>query len=1255
MKYTTIRIEGAILSADILTKIDQGELSGQAAKDFGFETNVKVKDEIARAWADAQDMWRVYRRRMERVAEYEYGTTETRKFWIIPLLEMLGYDAVLSTKAETVNDKSYAISHRAKNLDGFPVHVMGFRDNLDKKRTDSGPRMSPHGLVQEYINLKEHLYAIVSNGTNLRLLRDSSRLIKLSFIEFDLASMMNDEHFADFALMYRLLHATRMPKSMEQAGESLIEQYHQDALDSGSRIRDGLSRAVEFSIRHLANGFLNHPANHNLREAVSEERITAANLYDYLLKLIYRLLFLMVIEERDLVYPKNSDKKLRDIYYSYYSVQSLRLLSEKPHLADPRFCDQWLALKNCFQLFESEIKGAKLGLKPLAGDLFGYSAIAILNDCTLDNEVLLTSLHKLCLFTNPVSGQKMRVNYGSLNVEEFGSVYEGLLEKDPMIHDTGPYLFDFKAGSGRSISGSHYTPDELVQPLIKHSLDYIIADRLKEKDPIKALLSIKVCDVSCGSGHILLNAARRIGAEVAKLRTGEDQPSPEPFRQGVRDAIANCIYGVDKNPLAVELCKVALWLEAHNPGKPLSFLDHHIKCGDAIVGFARREEMERGVPDEAFATMPGDHKAVAAELRKRNKKERLEKDQTRLENISPEIQKQLDAILAGWREVAKLPERSPVEIEAKKQHYQEFSQSQEAWLLNQVAAIPIAQFYLPKTEENHTKAVTDLEYRRYLSGQHRPQGPATATAWALAHENRFFHWFLEFPEIIENGGFDCILGNPPYLGGTHLSGSYGYPFCHYVKWEYAPTGLSDLVAYFVRRIYNLLRPNGFTAFITTNSIKDGDIRKDGLEQVLVEGGTINMAVRGIKWPGQANLVVSLVGIRRGDWHGKKELDKKDVPYISAFFEEYADIGNPYTLVGNGKGIYKGSDFMGEGFLLEKDEANKLINHSPSLNDVIFPVINGHEINNTPTQEPSRCIINFFDWPINRAKQYDEAFLTVERLVRPEREKQKDKGAKEKWWQFLRPRIELYSKLKSLPCCFVVARTTKHLSFSAMPTNLVFTEALFVMPSADWCIFAVVQSTLHEVWSRKYSGALKQDLRYSPSKCFDTFPFPDDLWTQPNRKLTEAGEQYHEYRRELMLQLWLGLTNIYNLFHERDLTPEKVAKVSKKSPEEAAAGYQAILELRLLHRQLDNTVRDAYGWTDLDLAHDFYEIETLPEKDRLRYTISPEARKELLKRLLQLNHEIHAKEEAAGLLDKGKTKKPAAKDKTKNSAQKSLFG
>lgn len=520
----------------------------------------------------------------------------------------------------------------------------------------------------------------------------------------------------------------------------------------------------------------------------------------------------------------------------------------------------------------------------------------------------------------------------------------------------------------------------------------------------------------------------------------------------------------------------------------------------------------------------------------------------------------------------------------------------------------------------------------------------------MAHEKHFFHWFLEFPEIIERGGFDCILGNPPYLGGQELSGTYGHPFCHYVKWEYTPAGLSDLVAYFVRRIYSLLRPDGFTAFITTNSIKDGDIRKDGLEQVLAHGGAINFAVRGIKWPGRANLVVALVGIHKGEWRDKRVLDDKEVPVISAYFEDSLDLGEPKVLSENANRVYQGSIFLGDGFLLSPEEAEKMIQADPRNREVIFPVINGQEVNNQPDQAPGRSIINFFDWEIMKAQEYKSPFLIVEEKVKPERMNQKDKGGQEYWWRFLRPRNELYALTRPLRRCFIAARTTKHLNFSAAPTTIVFTDALYVFTTDRYHLYAVVQSTLHEVWARKYSGALKQDLRYSPSKCFDTFPFPEGLWKTANSSLADLGERYHEHRRALMLRLWLGLTAIYNLLHSRDLTPAQVAKVSKKTPDEAEAGYQGIVGLRRLRRELDEAIRNAYGWSDLALGHDFHEVETLPENDRVRYTINPTARKEVLRRLLALNHQRATAQAAATPVKKKRGSKPKTDDRQGN-----LFG
>ena len=751
--------------------------------------------------------------------------------------------------------------------------------------------MSAHALVQEYLNLHDELYGIVTNGRVLRLLRDSSRLIKLSYLEFDLDRIFSDGLFADFAILYRLLHVSRLPANAEATAESLIERYHQDSLDSGARIREGLSKAVEQAIRDFANGFLVHPANDELRQAIADGKLKPETYYQHLLRLIYRLLFLLVIEERDLVFPPSGSSQQRDIYRRYYSLERLRLLSEKRHLADKRHHDLWLAMLATFRLFEAHGPGDKLGLAPLAGDLFSPAAIGPLANAMLGNDVLLGCLRALGLYQHPDNGQTIRVNYAALNVEEFGSVYEDLLKYETLFsfHLSTP---TFELRLGADDTQSHYTPDDLVQPLIKHSLDYLIADKLKAPDPEKALLDLRVADISCGSGHILLAAARRIATELAIVRTGEEQPSPSAFRSAIRDVIRNCIYGVDLNPLAVELCKVALWLEAHSPGEPLNFLDHHIKCGNAIVGFAKREEAERGVPDEAFATMPGDDKGTAALLRKRNKQERKDHEAGQLP-LSPSLQKQLDDILRGWHDLATLPEHTPDEIEAKKTRYLAFSQSEDAWFLNQIAAIPIAQFYLPKAADNLQKFVTDATYRRYWKGEMSPQGQATAEAWAMAERKHFFHWFLEFPEIIARGGFDCILGNPPFLGGSKIGTLYGETTFNFLLANYPPTaGRSDLVAYFFRRAFDLINKSGYFSFISTNTISQGDTREGALGTLLVKGGRISFAIRSIRWPGRAAVQVSLVAVTKRDITSAV-LDNRCVDTINSYLDE-SGLNTPHS-------------------------------------------------------------------------------------------------------------------------------------------------------------------------------------------------------------------------------------------------------------------------------------------------------------------------------------------------------------------------
>ncbi len=1249
MNYTSIRIEGAILSPDILDGLEDAR--GQRPKDFGLDQTARVKDEIARTWADAQNLWRLFNRRLESLGPDARATTETRNLWMVPFLGLLGYQLEYQARGEEVSGKLFPISHRVMNRDRAAVHIVGANDpaGLDRKPERMARRVSAHAMLQEYLNLTEELYGIVTNGRVLRLLRDSSRLVRLSYLEFDLERIFTDALFADFAVLFRLLHVTRLPLAHTRAAESIIEHYHQDSLDSGARIRDGLSKAVEYAIERFANGFLAHPDNGRLRQETRSGELAPVDMYPRLLRLIYRLLFLLVIEERNLIFPDQQpgargQRTRRDIYLRHYSLQRLRRLSEKRHLATDRHHDLWLSLLATFRLFEDGGPGHKLGIAPLAGDLFAPEAIGLLGECTLANHVLLDCLRALGIYRHPDTGQHIRVNYAALNVEEFGSVYEGLLEYEPDFDIQGEKVsFHFRPGRLRAATGSHYTPDDLVQPLLRHSLDHLIAAKRTEPDPAAALLSLRVADVACGSGHILLAAARRIGTELAFARTGQEQPSPLDLRRAIRDAIRHCIYGVDLNPLAVELCKVALWLEAHVPGEPLNFLDHHIKCGNAIVGFAQREALAAGVPDQAFeayTNMPEEERRVASPLKRRNRSER----QQHSLDTSGIVEKDLNTVLRTCRQVTSLPENTPAQIATKKQEYANYLKGPEAWLLRQIASIPIAQFYLPKTDAS--RLITDAGYQRYRRGEHALQGPAVAESTAMAHRKRFFHWFLEFPEVMEQGGFDCILGNPPYLGGTYLSSTYGYSFCQYIKWEFAPAGLSDLIAYFMRRIFALLKPNGFMAIITTNSIKDGDIRKDGLEQIMAHSGNIIFALRAVKWPGHANLYVSLLSIYKNEWEGDCLLDGAIVKYINSFLDsEYNEI-HPFSLIENSGKVFEGFKFIGDGFILSYETGNSLLNKCDEYRDVIYPLINGHEINSNPTQYPGRYIINFFNFDIEDAQKYIDPFKIIEETVKPVRATNKRVHYRIYWWRFAEYRPGLLKQLQKISSCFAATRTTKYLNFSSFPKTYAFSDAINVFTTDRWDLYAIVQCTLHEVWARKYSGALKQDLRYSPSNCFRTFAFPEGLWQAENPELAALGERYHEHRKRLMRTLWLGLTEIYNLFHAPDLSAEMVADRSGKDVDTATAGYAGLLELRRLHTALDNAVRDAYGWGDLDLGHGFVDLDFLPENDRTRYTISAAARKEVLKRLLLLNHERADQEKQATERDPPAVKKGAGRRTSK---------
>lgn len=794
----SIRIEGGLLGADLLDKITSGDLPGQRAADLGIEGKRNLTDEIATAFADARAMWGVFQNRLSRLDDTDIGTSVTRDAWMVPFLGLLGYELRYNVRALEVDGLSFAVSHRAgESEDSPPIHIVGARQELGRVAASGKPRLAPHSLVQEFLNRTEHVWGLVTNGFTLRLLRDSTLVRRPAYVEFDLVAMIEEQRFQDFAALYRLLHRTRLPKRMADAGDCLLEQYHTQSIEQGGRVRDHLRDGVEKAIDQLANGFLGHPANEDLRHRVllaadKPNRISGEALYRQLLRLVYRFLFLLVSEDRGLI----SDSEL---YRDHYSIARLRrLLDQRAAWTDHD--DLWQSLRVLFYLLRNDGPQTQLGGKPLAstlglpvlnGELFeGHD----LDDCTIRNEDLLGAVWNLAYYEdNPRKGRGgrrgggagtiRRVNYAALDVEELGSVYESLLEFHPAV-EADPAdaqrrpRFQLVYGSERKTTGSYYTPPELVGELIRSALEPVIDDRLRAVAKVggagakandkslaaakeRALLSIRVCDPACGSGHFLLAAARRLGKELAKVRTSEDEPAPERVREAIRDVVSHCIYGVDRNPLAVDLCRVALWLESHAEGRPLTFLDHRIRCGDSLIGVFSLDVLKDGIPDKAFEPLEGDDKATARAAAKRNREERDRPGLYQLDALES-----LKRLGGHARQVDAITDESPESIRRKRDAFTATRTSPIATTFRRLCDLWTAAFFQPLVPDSSappaitTGAIHDLAAGGGRSGNVTQQ--TVGMAEAMARRERFFHWPLEFPEVFEDGGFECLLSNPPW-------------------------------------------------------------------------------------------------------------------------------------------------------------------------------------------------------------------------------------------------------------------------------------------------------------------------------------------------------------------------------------------------------------------------------------------------------------------------------------------------------------
>jgi hypothetical protein len=788
--FTTVRTEGALLPADLLQRVadGHGQLEGLTPTSYRLAEGERLNEFINRSWNRLLGCWSRFQASLSKLTPEDPATKDTRDRWLVPLFDELRHQLRKQSSPIMLGEEGqhhYPVSHFSGQV---PVHLVGWGVELDR-RTPGVPdadRRSPHSWLQELLNRSEaHLWAFLSNGRRLRLLRDNASLTRQAFVEFDLEAMFKGEVYSDFVLLWLLCHQSRTEG--ETSAEFWLERWSREAHERGTRALDQLRDGVRSAIEVLGRGFLAHPANSRLRADLREGRLAADNArtrqggyFQQLLRLVYRLLFLFVAEdrtqrtaaneERGLLFSPVADPAAVGRYRRFYSTDRLRRLAERqrgtPHT------DLYHGL--CLVTDRLAERGCpELGLPALGSFLWSPEAVPALAGCRLSNEALLDAVRALA-FTED---QRVRrpVDYRNLGSEELGSVYESLLELRPTVDlDRASFSLAVTSGNERKTTGSYYTPPSLIKSLLDSALEPVLDEACAKPKPADALLALKVCDPACGSGHFLIAAAHRIARRLAAVRSGEDEPTPEAVRSALREVIGRCVYGVDVNPMAVELCKVALWLEALDPGKPLSFLDHHVQRGNSLLG-ATPVVLRDGIPDEAFEPIEGDDKAVCRSAKSKNKDERRGQGSLFEERWPWERLGDLAAALAGLEQVA---DDSIEGIRTRQQRYHDLVESSGYRYGRLLADAWCAAFVWRKRRDDRLPyPVTEAVFRRIERNPHDLAPWMVEEIRRLAEQYNFFHWHLAYPDVFrvptrgegpDNelmgwcGGFDVMLGNPPW-------------------------------------------------------------------------------------------------------------------------------------------------------------------------------------------------------------------------------------------------------------------------------------------------------------------------------------------------------------------------------------------------------------------------------------------------------------------------------------------------------------
>ncbi|MBB6119494.1 Eco57I restriction-modification methylase domain-containing protein [Nocardiopsis algeriensis] len=788
--FSAVHTVGGLLPTDMLVRISEGkDVPGSKPADYNVFGVRSVSDEAERHWDYLKGVWRELRTKLPTATDGTPAVDSVNAAlsqWLEPLFNELGFGRLPAVPGEGLKSddgaKSFTVSHLWQHV---PVHVVAWHHELDKRSGGVGT-VPPQSHVQELLNSSSaHLWAVLTNGRQVRLLRDSSALATAAYVEFDLEAIFDGELFNEFVLLYRLLHASRFEVEEGKAPSSCwLEKWRADAVESGSRALKHLSENVREAITVLGTGFLR--ANPDLRKDLDLKAFHAA-----LLRLVYRMLFVFVAEDRGALHPPGTSEQAKERYAAYFSTARLRRHARRRR--GTAHNDQYEALKLLLAALGGTEKHPdgrpELGIPALGGLFTDTEADAPLRGLKLANEHLLGAVRHLSQVRDAEARRWRTVNYRDLDAEELGSIYESLLELVPK-YNASDLSFELKVigGNDRKTTGSYYTPSSLIETLLDSALDPVIDDAVKrghekatkagQPDSTEAvvgeLLELTVCDPACGSGHFLVAAARRIAKQVAAVREGNPEPTVGAVRSAMHDVVARCIYGVDLNPMAVELAKVSLWLEALEPGKPLNFLDAHVKHGNALIG-ATPSLIKGGIPDEAFKPIEGDDKKYARFLAKTNSAERG--GQLGLFDIKSDAAGVANTALAeGLREITSVVGDSLDQVRDQEKAYQGWTASDEYVRNRRVADAWCAAFVWRKTQDAPQAVTQEVLYK--LANAKGNGAPFTTIEEIerLREQYRFFHWHLEFPDVFGvpedgrgadeatgwAGGFDCMMGNPPW-------------------------------------------------------------------------------------------------------------------------------------------------------------------------------------------------------------------------------------------------------------------------------------------------------------------------------------------------------------------------------------------------------------------------------------------------------------------------------------------------------------